>query len=120
MANARFKHPVSVFTWIVPTCVLFYRLLVFPTSVFDNHFLQAFQYFFNSHFSIREYNDYADLFRIAKSNADLIRGIDQMRFTAPFYAGLAYSMASWVFLRISRTEVSPAKRRSYFFMGERH
>ena len=51
LASGKFRHRVALFVWIVPTMVLAYKLIVFPTSVLEgNHFAAAARYYFDSPF----------------------------------------------------------------------
>jgi hypothetical protein len=36
-------------------------------------------------------------------NNDATRGVDQLNFTAPFYAAVAYSAATWIAIRKNLT-----------------
>jgi hypothetical protein len=101
LVNARFKHKVAEFVWVVPTTILAYKLITFPavTSVFQSPSSSAFHHYFGGGFLIPESRDWQDFWRIARSNPDMMRGMSQVSFTAPFYAGLAYSAAAWVSLR---------------------
>jgi len=46
---------------------------------------------------IPEYRDWHDFWSIVASNPDMTRGMAQLSFTAPFYAGIGYSLAAWIF-----------------------
>jgi hypothetical protein len=35
---------------------------------------------------------------------DILRGLDQIRFTAPFYAGVGYSIAAWIDYRTNLSQ----------------
>jgi len=109
--NARLKHRVAQFVWIVPTVILAYKFLVFsapPKSVFQstfslapyrNQFSLAFHQYFGGGFLIREFQDWADFWSIVRTNPDMTRGMAQLSYTAPFYAGVGYSLAAWIGLR---------------------
>jgi len=108
LTNARFRHKVAQWVWVVPTVVLGYKLVTFspPRSVFQNttvalweRFSLALHQYFVGGFLIREFQDWYDFWSIVRSNPDMARGMDQLRFTAPFYAGVGYSVAAWIGLR---------------------
>jgi hypothetical protein len=47
LGNARFKHKVAEFVWVVPTMILTYKFLTFPAaSVFQSQFSAAFHQYF--------------------------------------------------------------------------
>jgi hypothetical protein len=101
LANVRFKQNVVAYVWLVPTMILSYKLLTFTTpSVLQNHASSAFHQYFGGGFSIPEYRNWQEFWSITASSADMERGLAQMRFTAPFYAGLAYSIGGLIGARI--------------------
>jgi hypothetical protein len=100
LVNARFKHKAAQFVWLIPTVILAYKFATFPaSSVFQSQFSAAFHQYFGSGFVIPEFRDWQELFSIAGTNSDVWRGMAQHQFTAPFYAGVAYSVAAWIGLR---------------------
>ncbi len=100
LVNARFKHKAAQFVWLVPAAILVFKFATFPApSVFQSQFSAAFHQYFGSGFVIPESRDFQDLFSTA-SNPDMWRGMAQHQFTAPFYAGVAYSAAAWIALKI--------------------
>jgi hypothetical protein len=97
LINARFRHKAAQFVWLVPAVILAYKFATFPApSVLQNQFPAAFHQYFGSGFVVPEFRNYHDLFWIAGSNSDMTRGMAQLRFTAPFYAGVGYSLAAWI------------------------
>jgi hypothetical protein len=74
--------------WIVPCAVLFYRMLAFhaPSSVLYGSSMSAFRYFF-------EIQQVMPTFRNPLAS-DPVRVLAQMSVTAPFYAGMAYSLGA--------------------------
>ena len=97
LINARFKHKVAQFVWLVPAVILAYKLATCPaSSVFQSRLSAAFHQYFGGGFLIREFRDWHDLWSIVDSNPDMTRGMAQMTFTAPFYAGVGYSVAAWI------------------------
>jgi hypothetical protein len=98
---SRFQHKIAQFVWLVPAGILAYKLLTFTgvaTSVLysTSPSVSAFHQYFGGDFQIPEYRDFHELFAIAASYPDMSRGMAQLTFTAPFYAGLAYSTAAWI------------------------
>ncbi len=104
--NARFKHKAALLVWIVPTAVLVYKLATFsfPHSVlYDSPSSPAWHYYFGSDFLIPRFHSWRAFWDAAGSNPDMARGMAQLTFTAPFYAGLAYSSAAWISMRLDLT-----------------
>lgn len=95
LINSRFKHRAAQFVWLVPAVILAYKFVTFPaTSVFASQFSAAFhQYFaggflFDGSWAMSDMRDFG--------SPDIRRGLAQIQFTAPFYAGLGYSIAAWM------------------------
>jgi hypothetical protein len=108
LANAKFKHKAAQYVWLVPTIVLAYKFVTFPIaprSVLDSapsvfpKFSAAFHQYFAGDFLIGEYHDWGDFWGMVRSNPDMMRGMTQLRVTAPFYAGIGYCLAAWSALR---------------------
>jgi hypothetical protein len=107
LTNASFKHKAAQYVWLVPAIVLAYKFATFPTpmrSVLDNapsfpNFSGAFHEYFGRDFLIGEYRDWGEFWRMVSGNPDMIRGMTQLRVTAPFYAGIGYCLAACVALR---------------------
>jgi hypothetical protein len=101
LLNARFRRKAAQFVWLVPAAILAYKFVTFPSpSVFQRQFLAAFHQYFGGGFVIPEFRSWQEFALIATSNADMTRGMVQIRFTAPFYAGVGYSLAAWTGCRI--------------------
>jgi hypothetical protein len=97
LINARFKHKVAQFVWLVPTVILFFKFLSFrSTSVLHSQLSLAFHHYFGGGFLIPEFRDWHDFWTTVGSNSDLKRAMAQLSFTAPFYAGIGYSVATWI------------------------
>lgn len=98
LVNARFKHRVAEFVWIIPSLVLLYKLVTFPAMgsvLVQTSSWPALHEYFGGGFLIAEFHNwtqYAQLF----SNPDMVRGMTQRTFTAPFYGGVAYSLAAMI------------------------
>jgi hypothetical protein len=104
LVNARFRHKAAQYVWLVPAAILAYKFATFPAlSVLQSPFKAAFHQYFGEGFVVPEFRNWHDLFSIAGSNYDMTRGMAQLRFTAPFYAGVGYSLAAWIG---RRTELS--------------
>jgi hypothetical protein len=100
LVNARWKHRVAHFVWIVPAVILAYKFVTFPApSVFQSHFSAAFHQYFGAAFVIREFRDWKDLWSLVGGNPDMPRGMAQLKFTAPFYAAVGYSVGAWISFR---------------------
>jgi hypothetical protein len=110
LVNARFKHKVAQFVWLVPATILAYKFATFPAqSVLQSHLSAAFHQYFAGGFLIREFGDWHDFWSIVDSNPDMTRGLAQMTFTAPFYAGIGYSVAAWICRRTELHQRSQKK-----------
>jgi hypothetical protein len=97
LVNARFRHSVAHFVWLVPTVVLAYKFFTFPApSVLQSQFQVAFHQYFGGGFQIPEFRDWREFWQIVMTNPDMLRGKAQLDFTAPFYAGIGYSVAAWM------------------------
>ena len=97
LSNARFKHRVAQFVWIVPTLVLAYKFLTFPApSLFQSQFSAAYFQYFGGGFQIPDFRDWHDFWTIVRSNPGMARGMAQLNFVAPVYAGVGYSVAAWI------------------------
>lgn len=105
LINARFKHKAAQFVWLVPTVILAYKFATFPApSVFQSQFTAAFHQYFGGGFVIGEFRDWREFWNIVESNSDMMRGMAQMRYTAPVYAGVAYSVAAWIGRRVELSQ----------------
>jgi hypothetical protein len=97
LINAGFRHKAAQFVWLVPAAILAYEFATFPAaSVLQSQFSAAYHQYFGTGFVVPEFRNWHDLFSIAGSNSDMTRGMAQFRFTAPFYAGIGYSLAAWI------------------------
>jgi len=67
-----------------------------PTSVLAVQPWSAFHQYFGGGFLIPEYRSWQELWLITQSSPDMIRGMAQHTFTAPFYAALGYSVGAWL------------------------
>jgi hypothetical protein len=114
LVNARFKHKVAQFVWVVPTAMLAYEFLTFPApSVFRSQFSAAFHQYFEGGFLIPEFRDWHDFWTMVGSNPDIMRGKAQLDFTAPFYAGIGYSVAAWVGRRTNLSQKVSEKVKNW-------
>jgi hypothetical protein len=102
LVNARFRQRVAAYVWLLPASVLAYKLATFHTAgsvLFQAHSFPALRYYFGSEFVIPEYHNWQDFWSMTAGSSDMLRGMDQLSFTAPFYAGLGYSLALWLCLK---------------------
>lgn len=104
LVTARFKHKAAQFVWLLPAVILGYKFATFPSpSVLQSQFSAAFHQYFGGGFSIPDFRAWRDFWSIVGSNPDWTRGEAQIKFTAPFYAGVGYSLAAWI---CRRTELN--------------
>lgn len=96
--TSQYRHRMAQLVWIVPSMILAYKFMAFPSTLFQNHFAVAFHHYFAGGFLIPEYHSYRDMF--AAWSPEHVRGLDQMQFTAPGYVGVAYSLGGWVAIRL--------------------
>jgi hypothetical protein len=97
LLNARFKHKAAQFVWLVPAVILAYKLATFSApSVLQSQFSAAFHQYFGGGFIIPEFRDWRDFWSIVGSNPGMLRGMAQLKFTAPFYGGVGYGLAAWL------------------------
>jgi hypothetical protein len=97
LINARFKHKAAQFVWLVPTMILAYKFATFPApSVLQSQLAAAIHQYFGDGFTIGEFQNWREFWDIVRFNSDMMRGMAQMQYTAPFYAGVAYSAAAWI------------------------
>jgi hypothetical protein len=85
-----------------------YKLVTFPSAasvLSHNSSWPAFHHYFSANFFIPRPSttDWKDFWILMAENNDATRGVDQLNFTAPFYAGFAYSAATWIAIRINLT-----------------
>ncbi len=93
-----YPHRVSLFVWVVPLAILVYKFCVFPSPAFADHFAAAFHEYFEGGFLIGEFHSFKELFQLA-AGVDIQRGMQQLDFTAPFYAGVGYSFGAFLGMR---------------------
>ena len=106
-----YAHRVALFVWIVPLVILVYQFLTFPTTSLENHFVMAFHEYFGGGFAIGEFHNYRELFTLAAS-PEMRRGMQQLDFTAPVYAGIGYSLGTWIGMRYDIPNLTAAWRKS--------
>ncbi len=88
LIKERHATSAAMWTWTIPTSVLIYKMLQYqaPTSVLVGSSMSAFRYFLDIQ---RVMPTFATLLA-----SDPIRLLRQMTITAPFYAGIAYSLGA--------------------------
>lgn len=94
IVTSRYSHREALLVWIVPSLVLAYRFVTFPSTVFESHSAIAFHHYFGGGFVIPEFHSYKQMFE--SWSADMTRGLDQMQFTVPAYVGISYSIGGWI------------------------
>jgi hypothetical protein len=100
LLNGRYKQKIALFACMVPAIVLSYKFVTFPATVFENHFQAAFHHYFAREFLIGNIQNHDQLFALFGNNPDMVRGLDQLKVTGPFYSGLGYSFGTFIALRI--------------------
>jgi hypothetical protein len=117
LINSRWKQRVAEFVWLFPAVILAYQCLTFADSsssvlVSQSKFPAVFHQFFAGGFVIPEFHDWTEFWQIVGSYPDMTRGMAQEQYTAPFYAGIAYSAAAWIGRRtnLTQTVVEKVKR----------
>ena len=104
LVNARFKHMAAQFVWVLPALILAYKFATFPApSVLQSQSAAAFRQYFGGGFTIRAFRDWREFWAFVATSSDMARGMAQLQYTAPFYAGVAYSVGAWTG---RRTELS--------------
>ena len=104
-----YPHRVALFVWIVPVVILAYKVVTFPATAFQDHWVAAFHEYFGSEFIIGDFHSYQELFRLYGSS-DIPRGIEQLHFTAPVYAAIGYGTGAWLAIRSTGSGLSAALR----------
>lgn len=102
--NAKLRHRVARLVWLIPAMILLYKFITFPVpSVLQGQIPAAFHYYFEGGFLVPEFREWRELVSNASFDSDMKRGIAQLNFSAPFYGGIAYSVAAWLCLHIDLT-----------------
>jgi hypothetical protein len=94
------------FAWLIPAAVLLYKMISFSpdSSVLGFQTTSVWHQYFGGGFAIPEFSGVKDLMELANVS-DTQRGFAQLRVTAPFYAGVAYSLGAWASIQLSRLKV---------------
>lgn len=92
--NAKYRHKVAAFVWIVPAAILVYKVVVFPTSILQDHWSLALHYYFAGDFIVPQFHSYQQLFAGNGAGSDMMRGMKQLDTTGVFYASLGYSLSA--------------------------
>jgi hypothetical protein len=107
LVNTRLRHKTAQFVWLVPAVILAYKFASFSApSVLQSQFSAAFNHYFGGGFLIPDFHDWHEFFSILGSSSDMTRGMAQLQFTAPFYAGVGYSVAAWIARRLELSRVA--------------
>jgi hypothetical protein len=87
---ARRPDSVAPWAWGVPVLVLAYKMLRYhaPSSVLIGSSMSAFKYFFDIQTVMPT--------MMNPTASDPVRALAQLTITAPFYAGVAYSLGAWI------------------------
>lgn len=89
--NAKFRHKVAEYIWVVPVVLLAYEFFfhgpgIYPTMLADSDFSKALHYFFGEGLQNNVTNPYADWSRV----------LTQVWFTMPAYGAIAYSVGAFL------------------------
>lgn len=86
--NEKRSASAALWAWIVPAAILMYKMLRYraPSSVLFDNSMSAFRYFFEIQTVMPTF---ATMF-----TSDVVRVAAQMTVTAPFYAGVSYSLGA--------------------------
>jgi hypothetical protein len=109
--SAWFRQRTALFVWIVPLAILAYKIVTFPTTAFQSHFAVALHEYFAGDFRIPEFYSYEDLARLVMPSPDAQRGLEQLRYTAPLYAALGYSVGAFLAMRHRIAKVEATLQR---------
>jgi hypothetical protein len=105
LVNARFRHKAAWFVWLVPSAILAYKLITFPSaSVLSVQSHPVLYYYFAGGFHIPQFSNWQDFWTLMQKNPEMARGMAQLSYSAPFYAGVGYSTAAWIGQRLSFAE----------------
>lgn len=99
LVNGNFRDRSAALVWIFPAAVLLYKLLTFSESgsvLEQGRTWNALRYYFGAGFYIPEVPHWEGL---SSFSAGARRGLMQMWHTAPFYAGLGYSLGVWISIK---------------------
>ncbi len=89
--NSKYRHAAALWVWLVPAILLLAKLATFQSSsvLTGSGWREAFAYYFSSNWQIPTFPQ--DLrFNVAGMRVFL----SQVDYSAPFYAGMAYSVAA--------------------------
>jgi hypothetical protein len=93
--NARFRQRSAWWVWVVPTVLLVVVLMRYPHSLLDQSW-PGISYYFGD----VEVPEYSNFFEMGQRIGPwMFRLLAQKNFTAPFYAGIGYSLAAWASMR---------------------
>ncbi len=102
---SRWNEKAAMFVWLLPAAILAIKLLSFPRatgSVFGpqpSHWRHVFHYYFGGGFVVPDFHDWQEFWSDVLTTPDYARGMAQMTYSSPFYAGAAYSLAAFVAVR---------------------
>lgn len=101
VVNGKFRHRVAEYVWLPPALILAFKIATFPKTgsvLFPSHSFPALHEYFGGDFMIPGATSWQE-FWMAAGSSDMARGMAQLQFTAPVYAGIAYSLAVWLCFR---------------------
>jgi len=62
VVTAQYRHGAMKWVWVVPTLILGYRFITYPSTLFQDHFAAAFHHYLSAGFLIPEFHTYGEMF----------------------------------------------------------
>jgi hypothetical protein len=94
MINARFRHKVASYVWILPVAILAVAFLfgpgMYPTMLWDSDLPASFCPFFGSEIQLEARGNGSRSF----PPADWLHAYDQLTFSMPAYTAIVYSLGA--------------------------
>jgi len=95
MVCFRFRLQAAQYVWLAPAALLCFKIVTFaPPNGMESHIPAALHYYFAGGFIFPDYHSWREFWAVVESHPDLLRGLEQTQYTAPFYAGIGYSFAA--------------------------
>ena len=93
--NARFRQRSACWVWVLPTMLLTFAVLRYPHSLLGKSHPGIEHYF--GDVSIPEFRSFEEMAHYLGPWTSSF--VDQLNYTAPFYAGIGYALAAWISMR---------------------
>lgn len=115
LALARYRPKLARFAWAIPAAILAWKLIAYHppggSVLGSGSGPGAFAYYFGTGFNLPDYHNYRELFERLAGNPDAFRMMAQMNYTAPFYTGVAYSLAGLAAKHVKIPTMKQLRRR---------